>query len=483
MNNLHVAQLLIQETGCYGQQYSRPYKAVTDQRTLDNLSNRITDVSRGSPTAKVTGGLISGLCGGLMMPSANWDSQLIIPNGWNERRLRFVLEVRNVTGFGEDIYFFQGYSEYMGISHLNTIDDRMVFYINSFMRVSRSRDYSGMSSAGFRDIVSETAQVINGRYHVQSTGEVFGLRPEDLFIGAQSNHISEALMTSNEGHVVDTRLNQAGEVFRSRRTNAIPSNFLSRVIDSYRSANMMADFGTGTDDIYSRAIQSSHEPSPFENPFIRALSDLQGMHAVTTFSMRDLLTLDPNVQHNTQFLELASTVRLHQVGETEDWAAANLKTQLATVVTNAVSGLMVECMMVEVAFHCTNMTLNGMPDTRFLSTPVGFTAANPMMYSMNFINRFESEVLPDLTQAGHIPVSITVHADLYGETMVEISIDGDMATPYTTPSFCDALLSPVVTTNSGDYHALVNGVESIVNTTGQTNYAPTLGLGGIDFNV
>lgn len=457
-----IKDMILQETGTYGPQYARPYNAVTSYDVLENLNHRIEETTRMNPTAKINGSLIAGLSSGLVMPSANWERELAIPYGWSERRLRFILEVEAETGFGTEIYFFQGYTEYLGVSHAGSIDPEMVFYINSFMRINRSRDFTGLSSAGFRDVITETAQVINGRFHSQNNGEVYGLRPEDLFTGVQSSYLSSALSGINEGSVIDTRINRATDVFRSRRTNAIPSNFLSNVIDTYRTANSLADFGQSSEDIYSRAIQTCHEASPYENPFIRSISEIKGMQNVTYFTMNDLFKIDNGIASKTHYNPITDAVRLTQVTDNiESWGDASIKTQLATVLSNAVSGLMVENMLIAITFTSTNMTLNAQPDTRIMYAQ-GVTTADMRQYHANFVRRFETEVLPDITHQNTIPISVLISADLYGETKIEIGLDGEYPTPYVTPSWGDALLAPVVTTNQNEYHGLITGVEHIV---------------------
>lgn len=473
VKSMNVVRLFLQETGRYGQQFSRPYQAVTSFETLDNLNRRIEDVTRGDPTGKINGSLIAGLSAGLVTPSANWERELTIANGFNEQRLRFMLEVHVDNGFTTEIYFFQGYTEFVGVSYTGAIDPQMVFYINSFLRINRARDFSGLSSAGFRDTVTETAQVINGRFHSNGVTPVFGLRPEDLFVGVQSAYLSNSLQTLNEGNVFDTRVDRSTDIFRSRRSNAIPSNFLSNVVDSYRAASTLADFGQGTEDIYGRAIQTSHEASPYENPFIRAISDAKGMINVTYFTMEDLVRIDPMVTSNTHYDPVKETIRLTQPGDGESWAAATLETQLATVLSNAVSGLMVDCMLVDITFSCTNMTIGSIPDTRIIFGQ-GVTTADMRQYYINFVTRFESEVLPDLTQGNMIPIDILVSADLYGDTKIELSVEGAPHVTYITPSFCDALMAPVVTTNANEYHGLIHGIEHIVKNVGESGYANNL---------
>ena len=468
-----IANFFFQETGRYTPQFARPYVATGNTEALDNLSNRINDASRGADPSmtKISGSLVSGLSGYLVSPQASWEKVLTIPNGWDEQRLRFAMEVHVTDQFETAIYQFQGYSEYHAVTLSGIIDPNLLFYINSFTRINRARDYNGLSSAGYRDIVTESAQVVNGPLQstVAQSDQVFGVRPEDVFVGIQSSHYSSALQGLNEGNVVDTRISLSNDVIRSRRANGIPSNYLSRVVENYRTASTLADFGSGSDDIYTRSIQVSHEASPFENPFIRALSDLKGMPNITYFTLNDLLAIDPHCSNNFNYNPVETAGVLSEVGMTDGWHKPDMETQLATIVSNAVPAMMIDHMFAQIAFTSTNMTIGGVYET----TIVGGTGVSGMdlrPYYKAFIARFETEIMPDLTLNGLRIVHLLVNADLYGDTRIEISLEGSPAVPYIAPTFCDALTAPVVTTNPNLYNGLITGVESIIEHCTPTNY-------------
>lgn len=463
---IFIANLLIQETGTFNDLYSRPYTAQTNNENLDMLSRRLEATARSNQSSSVASSLVTGLAtnisAGLVMPAASWERRLTIPNGWNERRLRFILEAHVKRAFNVEIYYLQGYSDHVGISMNGAIDPNMPFYINSYIRVVRSTDYTGTGI--LRDTVSETAQVIDGQFHVTNaeSGLVYTLRPEDLITGIQSNYIKSAMEASVMGTVYDTRTSGLPSVVGSSRSNAIPSNFVANYISGYRRALWSADFGVSSDDVYSRAISEMHEESPYSNPFIRALSNIRGIPNTTQFTMSDIAELDPEAitTGRVRYEPVRDAIALHRAGETEQWDGADLKTQLATLLINSVSGIMVDCMIRNVTFDTTTLTVNGLPLTRIISAN-SFTNMNISYHYQHFIDRFNSEVVPDITYNGNIALSALLSIDLYGQSTVELSIDGDPSTPYAAPSFCDAIFAPVVTTDANQYHGLVHGMEQI----------------------
>ena len=472
MATIHIHSFMFQETGRYKPQFARPYVATGNMEALDNLTARIDSAGRGDPTtARITGGLVAGLSGYLVSPQAAWEKQLTIPNGWEEQRLRFAMEVHVMDQFETAIYHFQGYSEYHAVTLSGVIDPDLVFYINSFTRINRGRDYNGLSRSGYRDIVTEKAQIVNGAFQTQTPGvdHVFGVRPEDVFVGIQSAHYSNALQGINEGSVVDTRIDLSGDMIRSRRANSIPADYLSRVIENYRAATTLADFGSGADDVYSRALQTAHEPSPFENPFIRKLSDLRGMTNVSYFTLNDLLNIDPTCGERFTYNPVEDVSLLADSSMTDGWHKPDLETQLATIVTNAVPAMMIDCMFTQIAFTSTNMTIGAIPQTVIING-TSVTGADVRPYYQAFISRFETEVLPDLTMNGIRIIHLLVHADLYGDTRIELSLEGMPAVPYVAPTFCDAITAPVTTSNQNQYLGLITGVESIIEHCTPMNY-------------
>lgn len=463
--SIQVARLFLHDTGTYDRQYARPYEAVTNrdsEHTLSILADRIDSASRLNPAARIDNSLIAGLSGGLIIPSASWEREVTIENGWEERRLRFMLEVHvDLAVGGTEIYYIQGYTSHYGVTFDGAVDTEMTFFINSVMRVNRARDYSGLSSAGFTDRITDSFQIINGHAIADSYTPVYAVRPEDLIVGIQSSYMTSAYSATGRDEVVETRHNHQGESFSSRRGNGIPSNYLSSVIDRYRESSLLADFGQGQQNIYDRTIQTLHERAPYENAFIRALSDRRGMRDITFFNMRDLIEMDPEIQSRVRYFRCQDAGLLPQRGQSASWQSAGLYPQLATILTHGVSGLMVENMLVEVSFTSTNMTLNGMYDTR-IQGGQGITTGDMRQYFANFVRRLELEVMPDVTRNNSIPIHVSVQADLYGDTIISISVENDPPEDYIVPSFSDALLVPVTTTQDTTYHGLVNGIEHVI---------------------
>lgn len=71
-NQINIVRVMLQESGTYNRQFSRPYEVVTTNdrmAALNTLEDRIGNVCRTNPIAKIEGNLLSGLCSNLVVPS------------------------------------------------------------------------------------------------------------------------------------------------------------------------------------------------------------------------------------------------------------------------------------------------------------------------------------------------------------------------------------------------------------------------------
>lgn len=494
---LKLVSLRMQETGTYNNNYIRPYYADINSFTLDNLSKGIEQIVRTRGNGEISSGFLSGKTDGLITVSAAPERQIDIVNGWAERRLRFILEVHLESSYGTEIYYFQGYSEYFDVTlQSGYVNPKMAFFINSYTRVNRSSDPSN-PMGGYMDRVIESYQVLNGRFvasQVENTNilgyqphtvapaeRLLGARPMDLVVGIQSNSMFQNVNNYTSDTInIDTRVGQGDQVFQSTRSSHIPSQMLSKVINTYRNAQTLVDYGQGAENIYDRVIQSNWEQNPYENAFIRTLSDQKGMpEAINWFTLEDLAVIDPTIGTRTQYSPLQDQHQVHDVGYsgTEGWGGSNIQTQIAALVVNTVGSLMQSCGLVSVYFTATNMTsIGNEPDIRMLAPGIVISTANPIDAYNLFLQRFKTEVLPDLTKNNMIPLAIRVEADAYNETRVSVGIDIEPPVEYAFPSFCDALTQPTMTTSKDNWNGLVSGIEQIMNYCGLENTLPTQGV-------
>ena len=462
---IHVARLILQESGTYNPLYSRPYQTHVEQATLDNLNRRI-DETRGG---KITGSLFAGIASNIVAPSSTPGLEIPIPLSWTERRIRFVMEVHVTLPTGSTmIYYFQGYTSHLGVTPNGAVDPQMEFYINSFIRVNRSNQITPYGTV-LRDVITESAHIVNGQVVSQfNHGDVYGLRPQDIFTGIQSGYLNEAYRaypgSGGTDTLYDTRVGLRGESLRSNRSNNLACNYVAKIVDTYQTGKQLADFGQSDQDIFGRCQNIVHEASPFENTFIKAISNIRGGHCVTSFTMPDLLRIDPGAEANTNYICLGTTVssQMHQTGQTAYWNGTDRETLAATIISNSIPAIMMELMISGIHFLSTNHAIGGVVNTTIVNVK-SLTNADLTTNLEIFKSRLEREVLFDMTHSNFDLYQLEVQSDLFGETRISIAFENGPVYTYTTPSFCDSLLSPVISTGKDGFYTIANDFEIMMN--------------------
>lgn len=457
---INIASLTLLRTGTYNPMFLRPYTANCDQTDLDIIGNRVAEAKG----AKITSELITGVASRVIRPDATPHALIHIPSGWNEPRVSFIMEVhaKMNTGF-VNIYYFQGYTNYCGISQAN-IDPKMVFIINSFMEVSRvPRVIDGMMQ--HVDSVINSAQVINGKIMNQSIQNGLRMAPLNLFHGSQSNGMNNAYRHYKNEAVSDTRVALGLDSYRSDRSNNVASSYLAKILEAQARVSYTSGIGNGFNDVADMQYGYAYEPPVNENVFISAISRLEHSMCTTEFTMATLTKIDSTVASRTNLISLgvAEAQQMHSAGQTEYWTGSNRETQIATMLSNAIPSLMMSLMIGSIRFRCTNDTIGCAMDYQILDAR---TLSNlDLRNNFNvFMQRLDREVLFDVTYGNNVRYTLDVEAHLFAETKIKISLDYGGVVEYTIPTFCDSVTSPVIADSPETFHGIVNTVDLLANT-------------------
>jgi hypothetical protein len=94
-----------------------------------------------------------------------------------------------------------------------------------------------------------------------------------------------------------------------------------------------------------------------------------------------------------------------------------------------------------------------------LITAKGLTNADMTQNYNMFIHRFEQELINNLTYGNSTSYALKLRVDMMGDTWISISLNGVPALDFVTPSFCDNLMAPIITTNPNTVGLLINDFE------------------------
>lgn len=475
ITSIVVRKLVLRESGTYNNQFSRSYEAHLNAQSVNRLSEQVAD--KGLSVIKPS--LLSGTASNMFSISATPESNdpIGIQNGWNSQRLLFFMDVMT-TGIGGEntIYYIQGYTDYVGLSLQNKhLDPEMVFYINNIMVVKPLRAYNTPGGMVANQSLVSTDHLL---YNLQGQNghNRWAARPEDVYNILTGTSFSQRVADNNNGtfpNIHDKRAMLGSGPKMSRRTNAVPTNYTSDLLNSFIKASNTLSQETNPIDVYENAVDIVSESLPSYNPFLTALSKHSSSGMVSgAFRWRDLLSIDtslalPNNERLTVAVSGATQMRRqHQTGMTAHWNSGNIETKYAATISQAIPALMLECMLYQIAFSSTNLvrvegTLTGI--YTLMTNGTAMHGGQAIREIEMFKHRLETEVLRDISYNNHQKFDIKVEASVFADTWISISIDGGPSYDFVTPTFCDGIISPVLSQNHDKVNELANSVGVLVS--------------------
>lgn len=480
--NFHITRLLMQETGTYNPMFSRPFTTDMNGGAASDIAARVGEFGlKGIQPLALGGAAMS-----FMKPSATPDAEIVIPYGWQERRIRFVMEVIVDYATGTRMsYFLQGYTDFPGVSQNGNVSPDMTFIINSLVGVSKVTMNTPFGLQAVDKVVESSQILVENRFSPSHMPQAqrYTMRPQDVFVGMHSAYLRNSYQVNNEADFMDSRLLLRSEPVLSSRGNNVSANYVAKVIDANTMGRELSDWGQDDGDILtrSRGYAMGSEKSLLDNPVIRRLSELSnGMGVKNTFTFGDFERLDMNVRNVTDFITLGGTMQigsvtpLHQAGQTEYWVGSDLITQQATIISQSIPALMMELLISKVDFVSTNHTLNCQIDTRLMNAMTLTSADLRQNYDI-FIRRLEAEILTPMCFGGQESFTLDMRVDMFGETWINLSIGASPPTQFVIPSFCDTLCSPVVTQNQHNFENLVHDFDVMLTNVGQAQASSPVG--------
>lgn len=464
-DDIRIRKLMIQQTGTFHDVYNRSFEMRLDDHSLNSVRRRLEGVGRGTLTRQCFRGLASGI----LVPSGevNRNRDLIdIPDGWDRPRCRFMMEVEVTSRLGdESVYFFQGFTDNLGMGRTGSIDTKMVFFINGFIRASyvTRRDERGAYEVA---VVKESAQVIDGKLVYDRDQETYMSRTVDLYSNIQErfydNGFTERLDDSR------TTLNSPVDSIFARRIDNLPGEFLASSMEGYRRNLDMLSFGTDRSDVLNRTQQTlnSEINQIQDNPILTRLAQVQGIHTATSFTLNDLLDLDPGaadkgVIEGVNLDAKAEAQLAHHGGDVSDWRASTQEARWATQLANALAAVMMGNYYRKLDFTVDNLG----HDHAIVIQPMDSMAvasSMPIQVFERMLDQIE-DIMYDISGGNQDDFQIQIQANLYDQTEIWISINGEPEQHFFVPQFADALLSPFYTRDHNRLSNLSSDLETLLN--------------------
>lgn len=460
-STIRVISFRIQETGTYNTQYARPYTTDMNRQSMQNIVDHTLQArARGQSVTPI---MMADANNGkpIVEPVTRPEGTIEIPNGWTERRFRFMLVIESKFHVGgTNRLYYTGYSTHADMSYAGSIDPNMQFFINSVVRTRIMEMMTPQGSAISENLMSGRHLISNNNWEgCLNPHQTFLMRPEDVFNQMQTSHLG------GNDVIIDTRNQAQRNATTSNLGNGLAHNYSSTIINSYlKAGDARPSYDTDGSEIFNDARRLSTNQD--DNPLTMAIAQLRQYGLVTnTFTLNELTQIDINTPNVTEYFPLTQGDMgiIHAAGQTADWMSEDGITMAAVKIGQAIPALMSSVMLQKADIISTNSSIGGQPETKVVG--VGINASNIPMRCQMLGTRFETELIRDISFNNCIPYYIEVKADVFGETRIRVSLNGGAIYDYAVPSFCDNLLTPIVTTDAmnssrmgSDFSALLSDI-------------------------
>lgn len=460
-HQISINKLWINHVGGYADQVMRPYETVATGAVIHDIENVVHGVNGQYNNSAVTGQMLGGVATSFMHPQAYAGGQILIPHGWGNPRLTFLLEVETRTSLSTVTELIQRYTDYNDPSYSGHIDPRCTFFINSITKLREVKHHTPFGAKSIQQVIDSSHVIVNNEWTgmsdwVSKNQEIpTNMRPQDIYsVLAVPQDIRE------HETILDLRNARSNTPVLSRRTNNLSTDYVGRVLSGYQNASASPYDAEG--NVFNSAIGATQEQQLSRDPFVTALSQVTGTMAASAFTFADLQRMDPTVLDRTVVIRPQDTSMgaINYRDHSNVWTGSDAETQAAAILANGIPALMAHFGLSTLGFQATNHSVNG-PEFQFTALK-GFGGMDVSMYANNLAGRIQSELIDYISNYNMISYAISLQCIFTQDLQVQISLNGGPSIPYVNPTFADAMFAPVLSDTNTRLQEVSNDFELLV---------------------
>lgn len=462
---VEIMALYIQETGTFDDQFQGSYIATAP----DQFANNILDAALSAPGG-VGGRGLAGIGSSLVDIDTANSRLAVIPNGWGERRFRFMLMTRekSKTFGGQTFYtYLQGFTDRKDISlQSGILAPDTAFFINSFVRIAETNVMQPDGSASMQHRIHSQGQLLNGVLTAsQNPGGITKFtRPVDVYRNIQVLSDS-ALMARDVTDLRNQNLNNGygtNSVLNNYENNTA-SGFVSRLLTPALRATNQMSHGVGNGNFYTNAAGNagSMEPTVETFPILTLLQRSTQRPGSPMFTLNELASIDPSVGQRTyvRTIEASYQGSVANRGRGANWNDALPETLLAKKLLSSIPGVLWRNYVGTASFTFTNSIGAGRVETR-VEHIKSFTVATPPDAIAAFYDELEEVIARDVSYNHQLMFTVNVNVSVLDDIMLNVSVNGSPARLYIAPCFSSGILNPMYTQDAQGFKHLSNGIYS-----------------------
>lgn len=474
-NSYTVTRFSLFESGRWHDRHLRPLalNSVT-QQVVDAMADTVGVDGKINPRA------IADMSNSVLTLQSQIDplkDRIDIANGWNEKRLSFMLELRVESDFSAASYLYvTGYTDRMDVAYQsNTIADDTEFFINSMFEMG----------SGETIRIPRNYQIINA--HAIADGgydsdRVFMSRPLDVL-----NRLSLDNSPRYSSYRDDTSNVGFNTLNTSNRQNTISSQYLANTLNALTQAARYEDAGNAfyqddeqteffgrnrqqRGDMYADAAGIVKEQSITSDVFLYDLKTQFDYHRHGSFTFGQLRQLVPDIDRvgEVWLLRQNPTRTDRRVGDMDgkEWGGSTDEAIAAAIIAQAFPTIGFYNLITSIDVTFTNeQSRDGTIEYKPGEAVVFFTDRLSARQERDLIMAFGetciSDVLNGLTEGGHIDIYLNVSMNVQGDIFINIALNGGDVQEFNTATFCDSLTTPLITTNDRLIDKLAKGLRYI----------------------
>lgn len=465
---LNVVSFVLRETNSYNDQVYRPFQTQIESGYIEQFQTAFSDSLYNSPQS------IAKFANNIIRPSAEGRGVVPIGEGWQTKRLIFLLQIDvNIWGGRSETIILSGYTEYMGANRSGALDPRMRLYFTNCISANVTTDNMGV---GLQSIhrVSDVSQVIyDNPWHMQSQGfrstapgGIITLRPNDIFGKMQANSLGGTVDDFRNNNYT-TQSAASDPVKFSKAINSSAPNYISKIVSNLKTAIESQDMvGTQWHQALGVAKDNVGETRCRTNLVFKTLLDRTDFRTGKSIEVGDLMDLSPHLDRVTDIIFNRGD-ELYGSHNTQHFNGSNYETIFASILGHSVPALMMECFIRSISFIAHNNTINCAWEVIITDIPQGFAKGIDLQrYLQVWEHRLVTEVLSSLMPDYYETIELRISCDIVRDTTILVKYGNNPETPFLNPSFGNTLTSPVVTTHQHDLDLITHDMEALCSSVG-----------------
>lgn len=469
IGNVKIFDLIYIPVGNYNEMFSRPYKSNMNVEAIEKMINRMNERN----TKIIDHAIMSGITSDIIAPSVDPLYTSIDKNWIGQKKYIFLLTVLIDDTFGiQTKCYFQGYTNYDGISYNGYADPKLMHYINNVIETHVSN-----VNTPFGVIPMERLKTVYNVINYNNPNNyMFLQRPYDIYSNIETLNTAQYMHNDvNFNSIVDTRFTMGGFDNSPRGSNIInniPLQYVTSVLNagikSASESSMQISINEYSPNYFSMADLS--EPNITNNDFMKYLR-MHGNQDMKSFSFMDLLTIDSTIADRFKLINITKNDYYDYNNNSPDvgeyWHGRDVVTISAYMAIESSLSIALKYGFSKINFTVSNKyTITAEPYcviTNFQSYITNISQADIEQLLEIFKTRIITDCFIDLTKGNKIPCTINVIVDLLGTTKINMEYLDAPPTWYTIPTFASSSFLPVATYDKKDLDDLSQNVMSLVD--------------------